>query len=235
MPKYFADAASWANVIPPSALIASIPSAPSEAVPDSTTPIARFFWEAASERNRKSIGWWRAIGSSRGDSRSTPLRTSMFTFGGMTYTLLGWIRIRSVTSATGSGVARARISVSRLSCLGSRCCTTRKAIPPPAGKDLSRRSSASRPPAEAPIPTIGSWRASGRLDCLPRGLALRRVLGGGRTSLRLGIGLYEGREDCTHLESEGRRGLTIGWSQRTAEGTIVAAVTGRKNIQYVWK
>ena len=39
MPEYFAEAASCANVIPPSFLMAATPSVPSDAVPDSTTPM----------------------------------------------------------------------------------------------------------------------------------------------------------------------------------------------------
>src|SRR5262245_20014692 len=56
---------------------------------------------------------------------------------------------------TGMLVARERISVSMLSCLGSRCWTRTKAVPGLAGSAPSIAASASRPPAEAPTPTIG--------------------------------------------------------------------------------
>jgi hypothetical protein len=39
MPSYLAVSLLWANVIPPAALIAIIPSAPSDALPERITPI----------------------------------------------------------------------------------------------------------------------------------------------------------------------------------------------------
>src|ERR1700722_1478687 len=48
-----------------------------------------------------------------------------------------------------------RISVSKLSWLGSRCCTRINAIPEDGGMALMRRLNASRPPAEAPTPITG--------------------------------------------------------------------------------
>ena len=46
---------SCAKVIPPSALIASSPSVPSVAVPDSTTPMARSRWSCASDSKKESM------------------------------------------------------------------------------------------------------------------------------------------------------------------------------------
>ena len=50
-----------------------------------------------------------------------------------------------------------------LSCVGDRCCTSTKAAPVSAGRFCSNCRKASRPPAEAPIPTIGKifWREGG--------------------------------------------------------------------------
>ena len=53
--SYLAES-SCANVIPPSALIASSPSVPSVAVPERITPMARSRWSCASDSKKKSIG-----------------------------------------------------------------------------------------------------------------------------------------------------------------------------------
>ena len=42
MPSYFAVSGTWAMVMPPTALISRTPMAPSDAVPERITPIARF-------------------------------------------------------------------------------------------------------------------------------------------------------------------------------------------------
>ena len=44
MPSNFADCGASANVMPPAALIAFSPSAPSDAVPERITPIARLLY-----------------------------------------------------------------------------------------------------------------------------------------------------------------------------------------------
>ena len=43
-------------VMPPSALIARSPKAPSEPVPERTTPMALAPWSSANERKKPSIG-----------------------------------------------------------------------------------------------------------------------------------------------------------------------------------
>ena len=62
----------------------------------------------------------------------------------------------SFTSMAGMVVAAERISVSILSCFGSRCCTITKPMPVSAGNARRSRVNASRPPADAPTPTIGN-------------------------------------------------------------------------------
>ena len=52
-------------------------------------------------------------------------------------------------------VARERISVNALACVGSRCCTSTNAMPVSFGKCLSNLVNASSPPADAPMPTTG--------------------------------------------------------------------------------
>ena len=61
----------------------------------------------------------------------------------------------AVPRITGIRVARPRISDSILSRSGGRWVTTTNANPLPAGRDLKNCSSASTPPAEAPMPTMG--------------------------------------------------------------------------------
>src|SRR5262245_27951810 len=63
---------------------------------------------------------------------------------------------------TGIVVSLASNSPSRLSCVGSRCWTNTNAIPVFVGRCLRSWVTASRPPAEAPIPTIGKVPPRGR-------------------------------------------------------------------------
>ena len=84
-------------------------------------------------------------------------------------------RIPSVTSAIGISLERARISARLLLCRGSRCWTNTKAMPVSLGRRCSRSVNASKPPAEAPIPTTRR-SLSGRFAVrtrffLPAGLA----------------------------------------------------------------
>src|SRR5580698_6117828 len=68
----------------------------------------------------------------------------------------------SVTCCTGILVVRARISRRSLEWEGSRCCTKTKAMPVFGGSERNNSEKASRPPAEAPTPTMGNnsaWRA----------------------------------------------------------------------------
>ncbi len=81
MPSYCAEAGSWANVQPPSALIACTPIVPSEAIPDRTTPIACSFRSSASDRKNRSIGRWRPLASVRGESFRTPFKQAHIVIG----------------------------------------------------------------------------------------------------------------------------------------------------------
>src|SRR6266446_2895364 len=85
----------------------------------------------------------------------------MSTLGGITYTWLGSTSVASVTWLTGISVAFASSSVSALLWLGSRCWTSTYAISVPEPKALRNCVNASKPPAEAPTPTIGN---KARLD-----------------------------------------------------------------------
>ena len=79
------------------------------------------------------------------------------------------MRGSSRTSVTDMVVARERISAKALGCEGARCCTNTNAMPVSTGSAPSSCLNASRPPAEAPIPTIGKngWSSSATLFPLP--------------------------------------------------------------------
>ena len=66
MPSYFAVSGFCANVIPPAALISRTPVAPSDAVPDKITPMARLWACSASEVRNESIGVYCVRSSGRG-------------------------------------------------------------------------------------------------------------------------------------------------------------------------
>ena len=69
--------------------------------------------------------------------------------------VVGLDLIFSPTSTTGILVSRPSSSVRWLSCVGSRCATTTKASPLSGGIAPNSFSSASSPPAEEPMPTMG--------------------------------------------------------------------------------
>ena len=83
-------------------------------------------------------------------------------FDGLAYTVSGMaFTPLSPISTTGISVYLRRISGRRLVCSGSWCCTTTKAIPLFPGMCLKNCSIASRPPADAPMPTNARGEASG--------------------------------------------------------------------------
>src|SRR5271163_4788497 len=75
----------------------------------------------------------------------------------MTQTRSRSISMPSVACTTFIDVRAASKSTSRLSWLGSRCCTITKAMPFRSGSASNSFLQASRPPAEAPIATIGNF------------------------------------------------------------------------------
>ncbi len=75
----------------------------------------------------------------------------------MTYTWSGSMGVGLVTSTTGMAVALRSSAARLLSWSGARCTTTTNAIEVWAGRDSKKASSALRPPADAPMPTIGYW------------------------------------------------------------------------------
>ncbi len=144
-----------AKVMPPSALIASSPSVPSDMAPESTTPMALCPQCFAREVKNKSMPRRRVSGC-WGMSRRRHPSSVMSCPGGMTYTWSASTAGSPPASQTGICVARAKMSFRLLARSGARCCTMTKAMPVSTGR--ARRSSqvASSPPAEAPMPTMGN-------------------------------------------------------------------------------
>ena len=160
---------SSAKVMPPAVFTASTPAVPSAPVPDRMTPTASSPRSVASERRKQSIG---CSAFPRGARTNRPEATVISTFDGMTWTRFGRNIIPSIASHTGICVAFSNKPASWLSCLGSRCCTSTKAIPASGGSPLSNCTNASNPPAEAPIPATGKFGgrfAPKPLACGPRG------------------------------------------------------------------
>src|SRR5437867_4796484 len=77
---------------------------------------------------------------------------------------LGSTRRRSVTVMTGIAVVLDRTSDNWLSCLGSKCWMSTNAMPVSVRSCLRSWVKASRPPAEAPMPTTGNVVLSGRSE-----------------------------------------------------------------------
>ena len=159
--RTWAEASDWAKVMPPAALIASRPRVPSESPPDSTTPMALSPRSRASDSKKPSMALLIRWLATRGWSRSRPPSRVSRWLGGITYTWLGAIAMSSAIACTGIGVVRAKISLSKLPWVGSRCCTSTMAMPVSAGRWVSSWVKASSPPAEAPTPTTGKRSPSG--------------------------------------------------------------------------
>ncbi len=113
-------------------------------------------WSSARDRKKVSIGVRIPPGALGSVRWRTPALMSMSLPGGMTYTWFGSTRIRSSTWLVFISVSLARSSAMKLWCLGSRWRTATKAIPLSGGVARRNLRSASRPPAEAPIPTTGT-------------------------------------------------------------------------------
>ena len=98
--------------------------------------------------------------SPRADSGSNrcnvPCRIDMSLLGGITYTQSCRTKVRSLTCVTFIGVQRWSSSAMSPLRVGSRCWTITKAIPHFTGTFFMNCSSASSPPADAPMPTIGN-------------------------------------------------------------------------------
>src|SRR5882762_9918588 len=99
--------------------------------------------------------------SDRGVRFRTPATMVMRVFGGMTYTWPSSTRIPFFTSRTGIGVVLDRIWLKMLGYFRSRCWTSTKAIAASNDRFASNSENASKPPAEAPMPTIGKVSLDG--------------------------------------------------------------------------
>ena len=158
MPSYLA-VSSCARVMPPAPLTASMPSAPSELVPERITAdgaFAAILRQRAEETVHRHIDTrpGRALGETQNAARDLQV--------GVRRDHIDVVRDHASPSPrrlTGMGVDFANKSTSMLSCLGSRCCTSTKPIPVSAGRLRRTAVNASSPPADAPIPTTGTGTA----------------------------------------------------------------------------
>ncbi len=156
MPSYFADSGVCAIVTPPAVLISRTPSAPSDAVPDSTTPMARAPAVSASDEKKASTGVYREESFGRWVRCSVVPDSAICRSGGMTYTVLTLTSTSCVACTTGNGLCRESSGTSALSCCGARCCTKTIAMPGFSDRPSSRDVNASSPPADAPTPTMAT-------------------------------------------------------------------------------
>ncbi len=153
MPSNFAER-SWQKVTPPADLMALRPSVPSDAVPERIAPMELAPLSFASETRNASIGLWNSL-AGLGFSRQDVLRNH--------HRPVGWNYINVIGFDCGIALylmyrhARAigeqfreNADLIRIEVLNNRKCHAR------VGRQCACRSSmnASRPPAEAPIPTI---------------------------------------------------------------------------------
>ena len=164
------------TISPPSALTACRPNVPSAPMPDSTTAMARSPWSLASDENKILIGIRKPRGSEGLSRCSTPLLKLSSVLGGITYTQSGSINLPFCASRTGIGVTRCSSSASKAFWVGSKCCTTRYASPLFKGTCLKNSSSAARPPADAPMPTMRMASPG----CVVMGVGAAEVMGLGR-------------------------------------------------------
>ena len=100
---------------------------------------------------------------------------------------------RRLTWRVGILVTLERRSVRTVSCVGSRCCTMTNDMPVSLGSARRSWVKASRPPADAPIPTIGKRgdASSGPTSCRARGGGRDRdtgVIAVGRSLAARGVG-----------------------------------------------
>ena len=141
-------------VSPPTDLIACRPRVPSAPIPDNTTATDSSPWSRARDENSTLIGNRGPRGAAGESTIILPLSTLSSVFGGITYTQSGSMGMPFSASRTGIAVARCSNSARSAFWVGSRCCTTMMAMPLCGGTSLRNCSSASRPPAEAPRPTM---------------------------------------------------------------------------------
>jgi hypothetical protein len=102
-----------------------------------------------------SMGSGMPCGRSTSCSDTTPCATVSVLPGGVTTASLGERRPPSVASRTGIIACRRSSSGKKLTACGSMWLTTIKATPESAGTWAKKASMASKPPAEAPMPTTG--------------------------------------------------------------------------------
>jgi len=158
IPSNLDDASLWTITSPPASWMSRTPREPSLPVPDRMIPTAAAPRSPASERRNWSMGRLRP--PPRSCSRRWPSEMIISVFAGIRYTQSRRTASPCSATRTARSVHRDRSSSIWLLKSGERCWTTTKAIPVSSGMPLNRCSSASRPPADAPMPTTWLGGAS---------------------------------------------------------------------------
>ncbi len=154
IPLNWAESGLSQSTAPPALLISCTPREPSLPLPDRMTATARSPTSCARDRKNRSIGSVRPCRGSRSFSRRRRCRIIISFIGGRRYTVFGSSAMSWPAWRIGICVRRDNSSSMRLLKSGDRCCRTTNAIPVSVGRWVNSRSSESRPPADAPIPTM---------------------------------------------------------------------------------
>ena len=151
-----AEAGSCTKVTPPFSLMARRPSVPSEPIPDRMTPMLRSCWSSARERKKKSIGRRRPCGAMRSSRCRHPVEDGhvFVRRDHIDAVRLNRGAILDLKDLHGGGALEQFRH--ELLCVGSRCWTMTKAMPLVCRNVPQEQVQASSPPAEAPMPTMGT-------------------------------------------------------------------------------
>src|SRR3954452_5447795 len=162
-----ASSGSWTMQAPPYRSIHSRPAAPSSSSPVSTTPTTCGPRARAADRIIASCeGRW-PFSRAPGPSATVPSTTSRCASGWATTIRPGSSGCPSFAATTGSGLARSRMSASRLRDVGGTCRPTSTVAGRSLGSPATNTFNASTPPAEPPTTTRSRRRSSALVTSLP--------------------------------------------------------------------
>src|SRR3954452_15182138 len=162
-----ASSGSWTMQAPPYRSIHSRPAAPSSSSPVSTTPTTCGPRARAADRIIASCeGRW-PFSRAPGPSATVPSTTSRCASGWATTIRPGSSGCPSFAATTGSGLARSRMSASRLRDVGGTCRPTSTVAGRSLGSPATNTFNASTPPAEPPTTTRSRRRSSALVTSVP--------------------------------------------------------------------
>ena len=214
--------------MPPTALTAFSPRVPCAPVPDRMMQMAFSCWSSARERKKRSIDVCKPVRSTGPVSRRTPPEIVMYLLGGRIWTRLASTAMPCVASTTGMRVCRESNSTIKLSCLGSRCGTSTKAMPLSDGTAPKNFLKASSPPADAPMPTTGIPARSGLLAVRSGSGRWRRYNGAALAGVAILVA--EARILASFLSQPWSQLVSIGPGMGSVGLSAFVAECGRLNI-----